>query len=214
LPLKDENPCILALPRGGVPIGFEVAKALNAPLDLVLVRKIGAPFQPELAIGAIVDGQNPELVRNEELIDGSDLESYIAEESARQLKEIERRRRVYLGTRPRVDVSGRTAIIVDDGIATGATIKAALHATRRAHPKRLILAVPVAPTDTLAALRKEADEIICLEQYANFGAIGEYYLDFSQVDDDTVRDLIARSAPVSTTTLHAVGKPVVTRETS
>lgn len=196
LPFKDQNPCILALPRGGVPVGFEIAKALNAPLDLVLVRKIGAPFQPELAIGAIVDGQNPELVLNDAIIKSLGLKSYVAEESAKQLKEIERRRQAYLGDRPRVDVSGRTALIVDDGIATGATIKAALHATRRAHPKRLVLAVPVAPTETLAALRKEADEVICLEDYEDFDAIGYYYADFSQVSDDTVRDLLSRSSPL------------------
>jgi len=113
-----------------------------------------------------------------------------------------------------VDVSGRTALIVDDGIATGATIKAALRAVRRANPKRLILAVPVAPTDTLAELRKEADEVVCLEQYEDFGAIGSYYLDFSQVRDDTVRDLISRSAPVPTTKPHTIDKRVVTGETS
>lgn len=210
LPFRAENPCILALPRGGVPIGFEVAKALNAPLDLVLVRKIGAPFQPELAIGAIVDGNNPELVLNDGLVDSLDLKAYVTEESARQLKEIERRRQAYLGDRPRLDVRGRTVLIVDDGIATGATIKAAIHATRRAHPKRVVLAVPVAPSDTIATLRKEADEVICLEEHEDFWAIGNYYDDFSQVSDDAVRDLMSRSAPLPSTTPRSSEKHVVT----
>ncbi|HTY65641.1 MAG TPA: phosphoribosyltransferase [Alphaproteobacteria bacterium] len=192
---KGESPCVLALPRGGVPVGIEIAKALDAPLDLVLVRKIGAPDQPELAVGAVVDGGRPEVVLNDDIIRVLELpEQYIAEESARQLKEIERRRQVYLAGRPRVDVAGRTALIVDDGIATGATIRAAILATRRAQPKRLILAVPVAPTDTVAALRKESDEVVCLEEHDPFGAIGYYYFDFRQVSDDTVRDLMAQAA--------------------
>jgi len=192
---KGENPCVLALPRGGVPVGIEIARALDAPLDLVLVRKIGAPDQLELAIGAVVDGARPEVVLNDEIIRVLGIpEQYIAEESARQLKEIERRRQAYLAGRPRVDIAGRTALIVDDGIATGATIRAAILATRRAQPKRLVLAVPVAPTDTVAALRKEADEVVCLEEHDPFGAIGYYYFDFRQVSDDKVRDLMAQAA--------------------
>ena len=192
---KDQEPCVLALPRGGVPVGIEIAKVLNAPLDLVLVRKIGAPDQPELAVGAVVDGGRPEVVLNDEIVSVLGIpESYIAEETAQQLKEIERRRRVYLADRPRVDIANRTALIVDDGIATGATIRAAILATRRAQPKRLVLAVPVAPTDTVAALRKEADEVVCLEEHDPFGAIGYYYFDFRQVSDDQVRDLMAQAA--------------------
>ena len=129
LQFKDERPVVLALPRGGVPVGFEVARALDAPLDLVLVRKIGAPFQPELALGAVVDGGRAETVLNEQTIREFQIpESYIAKESARQLAEIERRRRLYLADRPRVPLEGRTTIVVDDGIATGATMEAALHA--------------------------------------------------------------------------------------
>jgi putative phosphoribosyl transferase len=200
---KDQRPCVLALPRGGVPVGFEVAKALSAPLDLVIVRKIGAPNQPELAIGAVVDGEHPELVVNRHIVDMLGIpDEYLQEERARQMHEIERRRRAYLGGRPRVDLAGRTALIVDDGIATGATIRAALRATRRAEPKRLVLSVPVAPTETIAALRGEADEVVCLEDYDSFGAISLYYHDFTQVGDDEVRDLIARaneSAPAGGT---------------
>ena len=190
----------VSVPRT-VPVAFEVARALNAPLDLVLVRKIGAPHQPELAVGAVVDGSRPELVINQEIVALLDLpEHYIADESERQLKEIERRRQTYLAGRPRVDVAGRTTLIIDDGIATGATIRAAILATRRARPKRLILAVPVAPTETIAALRKEADEVVCLEAYEEFGAIGFYYADFTQVSDDEVRDLVARvGAPAAAT---------------
>lgn len=189
---KDEEPCVLALPRGGVPVAFEVARALGAPLDLVLVRKIGAPENPEFAIGAVVEGEKPEFVLNPEAVEFPDLTEYFAEEGKRQLREIERRRRVYLGDRPRLDIAGRTAMIVDDGIATGSTIKAAILATRRARPKRLVLAVPVAPTDTISAVRREVDEIVCLETHDYFVAIGAYYQDFTQVSDEEVRSLLAR----------------------
>ena len=193
---KNENPCVLALPRGGVPVAVEIARALRAPLDLVLVRKIGAPDQPELAVGAVVDGGRPEVVLNREIVDLLGIpDAYIADESAKQLKEIERRRTLYLAGRPRAEIAGRTALIVDDGIATGATIRAAILATRRARPKRLVLAVPVAPTDTLVALRTEADEVVCLEAYEAFGAIGLYYADFTQVSDEEVRALLAQPAP-------------------
>lgn len=197
---KDEHPCILALPRGGVPVAFEVAKALGAPLDLVLVRKIGAPFQPELAIAAVVDGKRPELVVNEDLVTELGIDDdFIASEETRQLKEIERRRQLYLAGRDRLNVEGRTAIIVDDGIATGATVRAAIHATRRAKPKRIVVAAPVAPVETAAKLRTEADEVVCLGEYEDFGAIGFYYRDFHQIQDDEVRDFMARATPVPVT---------------
>ena len=195
LRFKDQQLCVLALPRGGVPVAFEIAKALQAPLDLVIVRKIGAPGQPELAIGAVVDGEKPELVLNHGIIRMLEItDAYLAEEKARQMREIERRRQAYLAGRPRLEVSGRTAIIVDDGIATGATVTAALHATRRAGPGRLVLAVPVAPTDTLAALQGEADEVVCLEAYDFFPAISVFYGNFTQVNDEEVRDLLTRAA--------------------
>jgi putative phosphoribosyl transferase len=136
---------VLALARCGVPVGFEVACVLEAPLDLVLVHKIGAPFQPEVAVGAVVDGGRPETIINQEMIREFQIpQTYIAKESARQLKEIERRRELYLAGRTRAPVEGRTAIVVDDGIATGVAMEAALHATREAGPKRLVLATPVA----------------------------------------------------------------------
>lgn len=190
---KDQQPVILALPRGGVPVAAQVAAALNAPLDLILVRKIGVPFQPELAMGAVVDGGAPIVVRNEDVIrlagiDESEFKAICDDE----LAEIERRRQRYLGNRKRVDVSGRTAIVIDDGVATGATTRAALRATRARKPKRLVLAVPVAPTDSLPELRHEADDVVSLEDHEFFGAIGLYYADFSQVSDEEVIEILKR----------------------
>jgi putative phosphoribosyl transferase len=164
---------VLALVRGGLPVAFEVAKALAAPLDVVLVRKIGAPSQPELAVGAVVDGAQPEIVSNPEIMAMLGLsQGYVEAEAKRQLAEIERRRAAYLRGRPPVEVRGRTAIVVDDGIATGATTRAALHAVRRRQPSRLVLAVPVAPPDTLERLAADADEIVCLDRPEPFGAVG------------------------------------------
>jgi putative phosphoribosyl transferase len=178
---------VLALPRGGVPIGAEVARALDAPLDLLLVRKIGAPWQPELAVAAIVDGDPPDIVIDEETSAMSGVDrDYIETQARLELQEIERRRRVYLAGRAPVPVEGATVIVVDDGIATGTTVRAALKALRRRHPARLVLAVPVAPSDTLAALSAEVDEIVCLEQPYPFQAIGLHYGDFHQVGDDEV----------------------------
>ena len=184
---KDRHPVVLALPRGGMPVAAEVAASLDAPLDLVLVRKVGVPFQPELAMGAVVDGGDPTIIRNEDVIrlcgiDNAAFKAVCDEE----LTEIERRRKVYLGNRPRVEIAGRTAIVIDDGIATGATTRAALHAIRKQNPKRLVLAVPVAPHDSIEALRADADEIICLDDKDFLGAIGFYYRDFRQITDDEV----------------------------
>jgi putative phosphoribosyl transferase len=184
---RDQEPVIFALPRGGVAVAAEVASALAAPLDLLLVRKIGVPQQPELAMGAVVDGDAPLIVRNEDVINLADVsESEFKAVCDNELAEIERRRKYYLGDREAVDAKGRTAIIIDDGIATGATVRAALRATRLRNPAKLVLAVPVAPTDTIAELRAEADDIVCLEEHAFFGAIGYYYSDFRQVSDKTV----------------------------
>lgn len=192
---KDQRPIVLALPRGGVPVGFEVAKALNAPLDLVLVRKIGAPGFPELAVGAVVDGPAAETVLNEELVRELNIpDAYLEQETKKQLEEIERRRRIYLADRPRADVKGRTAIIVDDGIATGATIRAAVLAVRKAMPARLVLAVPVAPPETIEQLRADVDDTVCLLTPPYFGAISAFYADFHQVADDEVTDLMRLSA--------------------
>ena len=184
---KDRQPVILALPRGGVPVAAEVARALNAPLDLILVRKIGVPFQPELAMGAVVDGGNAIAVRNEEVIRMAGMDEAEFQVVCRaELAEIERRRARYLGGRDRVDVSGRTAIVIDDGIATGATTRAALQAVRMRDPRTLVLAVPVAATESLGILTREVDDIVCLEDYEPFGAIGFYYDDFRQISDEEV----------------------------
>lgn len=190
---KDQCPVILALPRGGVPVAAEVAAAFHAPLDLILVRKIGVPIQPELAMGAVVDGSAPLIVRNEDVIRLAGIdETEFKAVCDSELAEIERRRRRYLGNRERVNVDGRTAIVIDDGVATGATTRAALHATRMRNPRKLVLAVPVAPTDSLAALCGDADEVICLEDYELFGAIGLYYRNFSQVVDEEVIETLKR----------------------
>ena len=196
---KDERAVVLALPRGGVPVAAEVAAALNAPLDLILVRKIGVPMQTELAMGAVVDGEKPLIVRNEEVImlAGVDETDFKAVCDA-ELAEIERRRKRYLGGRPPIDVAGRIAIVIDDGVATGATTRAALRATRARKPKKLILAVPVAPTESLAEMQEEADEVVCLEDYELFGAIGYFYSDFRQTTDQEVIDTLGRFARAAT----------------
>lgn len=197
--LKDrvEPPCVvLALPRGGVMVGLEVARALGCPLDLVMVRKIGAPGQPELALGAVANGEHPVLVVNENVrrMTGAS-EAYLETEKERELAEIARRRARYLAGRAPAPVAGRTAIVVDDGIATGATMLAALRAVRRKGPKKVILAVPVAPPDSLQRLSAEADEIVCLHTPEWFMAVGQFYDDFRQIDDEEVVAALAEAAP-------------------
>ena len=190
---KAQRPVVLALPRGGVPVAAEVATALDAPLDLILVRKIGVPFQPELAMGAVVDGGKPIIVRNEDVISLTGVsEQEFNANCDQQLAEIERRRKLYLGDRPHSQIAGQTVIVVDDGIATGATTRAALQAIRMRKPSKLVLAIPVAPTATLKELRGEADDIVCLEDYEEFGAIGLFYSDFRQVSDTEVIEILAR----------------------
>jgi putative phosphoribosyl transferase len=190
--LRQDEPLVLALPRGGVPVGFEVAQELDAPLDVLLVRKIGVPWQPELALGAVVDGADPQVLINEGLASELAIErSYIASETARQLSEIERRRRIYLGDRPPPALSGRTVIIVDDGIATGSTARAALRAVRKAGARRIVLAVPVAPEDTIKQLRAEVDDIFCLLSPSPFIAVGAHYGEFPQLADADVIALLA-----------------------
>lgn len=190
---KGRGAVILALPRGGVPVAAEVAAALHAPLDLILVRKIGVPSQPELAMGAVVDGAAPIVVRNEEVIrfSGTTADEFDAV-CARELAEIERRRQLYIGDRARAEVAGQVVIVIDDGIATGATTRAALQAIRKRKPKELVLAVPVAPPDTVEQLRGEVDALICLETPEIFGAIGYFYRDFRQVSDEEVVAILKR----------------------
>ena len=190
---KDQRPIVLALPRGGVPVAAEVADAFKAPLDLILVRKIGVPYQPELAMGAVVDGPDPLVVRNEDVIRMSGVsEEEFAQVRDRELAEIGRRRIRYLGDRSHPELEGQVVIVIDDGVATGATAHAALRAIRNQKPRRLILAVPVAPTDTLRELSGEADEIVCLEDHELFMAIGDYYADFRQISDEEVTESLAR----------------------
>jgi putative phosphoribosyl transferase len=195
LDLAPPDPLVLALPRGGVAVGVEVARLLGAPLDVVLVRKIGAPWHKELAAGAVVDGEQPELVLNPDVVRGYGIdEGYLQAEKERQLREIERRRRLYLGGRPRPRIAGRTAIVVDDGIATGATVRAALHAVRRAAPRELVLAVPVASPEVLDRLAPDVDRIVCLHPDPDLMAVGQYYADFTQVEDDEVVAMLDEAA--------------------
>jgi putative phosphoribosyl transferase len=190
---KDRHAVVLALPRGGVPVAAEVAATLDASLDLILVRKIGVPAQPELAMGAVVDGLAPIVVRNDDVIRLSGTTAREFDEACeRERAEIERRRKLYIGERPRAEIAGQVAIVIDDGIATGATTKAALRAIRKQKPKELVLAVPVAPPETIAELRQEVDALICLETPDPFGAIGYFYRDFRQVSDEEVVEILRR----------------------
>jgi predicted phosphoribosyltransferase len=188
---RDDDVVVLALPRGGVPVAVEVAKHLGAPMDLLLVRKIGVPSQPELAMGAVVNGAEPTIVRNDEVIRLAWVSAAEFDAAChRELAEIERRRGRYLGGRLPEEVSGRVAIIIDDGIATGATIRAAIRALRRRKPRKIVLAVPVAPPEQIAQLRAEADDVICLETPSFFHAIGLWYGDFRQLTDEDVIGLM------------------------
>ena len=192
---KLVDPVVLALPRGGVPVAAEIAKALSAPLDIVLVRKIGVPYQRELAVAAVVDGDQPEVVVNEDVARHADLPpGYIEAHVKQELEEIERRREVYLQGQERVPLEGRTLILVDDGIATGASVRAALKALRRKKPKALVLAIPVAPIETLDEMKNDVDDIVCLHTPEPFFAIGVHYVDFHQMSDDEVISLLAGKA--------------------
>jgi predicted phosphoribosyltransferase len=187
---------VLALPRGGVPVAYEVARALGAPLDVFLVRKLGVPGHEEFALGAIATGGvrviNQNVVRelriSPDMIDGV---------AAAEEQELQRRERLYRGDRPPPDVRGRTVILVDDGLATGATMQAAVKALRQEGARRIVVAVPIAPPDTCEQLREAVDEIICAVTPEPFHAVGLWYEDFSQTTDDEVRDLLARSAGVN-----------------
>ncbi len=192
---KADTPIVYALPRGGVAVAAEVARALQSPLDLVLVRKIGVPWQPELAMGAVVDGSLPIVFRNADVLSmsGVDDEEFNAV-CNRELAEIERRRKLYLGSRAWLDPRDRVAIVIDDGIATGATTTAALRAMRQHKPRKLVLAVPVAPGDAIERLRGEADDVVCLYVPEDLGAIGFFYRNFEQLDDADVIGILATFA--------------------
>jgi len=189
---KPAAPVVYALPRGGVPVAVEVARRLAAPLDLLLVRKIGVPWQPELAAGAVVDGEQPDVVLNNEIVSAAGLtEAEIEDRIQAQLAEIERRRALYLpGLRP-VSARGRTAILVDDGIATGASMAAAIAAVRRRSPGKIVVATPVASRSAAMTLRGLADEFICLSTPENFAGVGQFYDDFHQLTDGEVVNLLA-----------------------
>jgi putative phosphoribosyl transferase len=184
-PLAEERPVVVALPRGGVPVATEVATALGAPLEVLVVRKLGAPHNPEYGIGAIAEGRT--LVVDTEAVAGLGI-SRIQLDAIIEREEAELRRRVaaYRGERPRLEMSGRTVIVVDDGIATGVTDTAALRAVRRLDPRRTVLAVPVSSDEAIDRLRHEADEVVCLERSLLMRGVGGCYDDFSQVSDEEV----------------------------
>jgi putative phosphoribosyl transferase len=193
MPLRREKPVVLALPRGGVPVGSAIAEGLEAPLDILLVRKIGVPWQPELALGAVVDGADPQVFINRAL--AAELaveEAYISGETAHQLAEIERRRKTYFGERAPIALAGRVVILVDDGIATGSTMRIAAHAVRKASAAKIVIAVPVAPRDTLAELQAEADAIVCLDTPNPFLAVSAHYEQFAQLSDEEVIAILSR----------------------
>lgn len=189
------DPLVIALPRGGVPVGAEIAQQLRAPLDVAFVRKIGAPGQPELAIGAISDGASPEIVLNEELVRVLGLsEAFVAAGAMRELATIEHRRKDYDTVRPAVQLAMKTVIVVDDGVATGMTMQAALRQVRRQQPRRLIAAAPVASREAVANLRGEADEVVCLSSPRRFGSVGSFYRTFGQISDAEVAELLKEAA--------------------
>ncbi len=204
--LKRERPVVVALPRGGVPVAFEVAKALEAPLDVILIRKIGAPGQPELAIGAITDGDEVDLVLNEDLADATGASAgYIERQKEIELRKIEERRERYFSGRARPGIEGRTVIVIDDGIATGATMRVAVKALRRRGAGRLVVAVPVAPPGTVESLQREVDDVVCLDTPEFFPAVGAFYRDFAQTGDQEVVSLLDRAAAFGLAQSHRSG---------
>lgn len=189
--LDVADPLVLALPRGGVPVAYEVARRLNAQLDILLVRKIGAPGHEEYGIGALVDGANPQIVIDEavaRMVGASD--DYIRHEVDRQLQELERRRAAYRKGQP-ISPTGRNVILVDDGVATGSTVKVALQALRKSGAAKIVLAVPVAPRSAIQELRSLCDEVVCLQMPEPFYAVGAHYQNFGQTSDAEVEELLA-----------------------
>jgi len=194
--LDPSGTVILALPRGGVPVAAAIAAHSGAPLDLVLVRKIGAPGEPELAIGAVADGAAPQIVVNDAIAAAFGLSpEAVRARAGPHLAEIARRRALWLKGRPPLGLSGRTAVLVDDGIATGATMAVAIAAVRAAGAARVVLAVPVAASDALAALSARVDETVCLAMPEPFGSVGAHYRAFPQLADDEVTELLDLHAP-------------------
>jgi putative phosphoribosyl transferase len=197
---------VLALPRGGVPVACEVADFLGSPVDLMIVRKLGTPGQEELAMGAIASGgvrvMNRDVIEALQIPDGA-----VSEVERRERQEIERREHAYRGKRPRPAVAGQCVILVDDGVATGATMRAAIAALRQQQPARVVVAVPVAPPDTVDVLRSEADEVVCLAMPEPFRAIGCWYVEFPQLSDEEVRTRLAQSWAARPVANAAVAEP-------
>jgi putative phosphoribosyl transferase len=188
-----EDVIVFALPRGGVPVGYEIARELNAPLDVFVVRKLGVPWQPELAMGAIA-GDGIEVL-NGDVVTAYNIPPHVIRSVAeREGDELKRRLLHYRGDRPFPDVTGKIAILVDDGLATGSTMKAAVRAVRQKHPASVVVAVPVAAADTCRELRREVDDIVCLHTPHEFSAVGLWYDDFSQTTDEEVRHLLGQAA--------------------
>lgn len=188
----NEDVIVLGIPRGGVVVAYEVAQAIGAPLDVYITRKIGAPYNPELAIGAVASDGG--IVLDDDLIRQLGVpESYVQEETERQRQEIERRAREYRGDQPSLELAGKTVVVVDDGVATGATTMATLRALQKQALKELILAIPVGPPDTVKALSKEADRVICLSTPRLFWAVGAFYTVFDQTSDEEVKRLLGAS---------------------
>lgn len=189
----DQDVVVLALPRGGVPVAYEVATELVAPLDLLFVRKIGAPGHPELGIGAVVDGASPQVVMNPEAAFLEPPAAYVAGQVRQELLEIDRRREAYLRGRRPIDLHDRTVIVVDDGVATGGTLRAALQGLQKVEVHRLVVALPVGPPDVVLDLAEQADEMVCLYTPEPFHAVGLWYRDFRQTTDEEVVDLLANA---------------------
>lgn len=197
----DPNAIVLALPRGGVPVAYEVARALSVPLDVFLVRKLGVPGQEELALGAISSGGM--RVLNNDIVETLGIpNSMIGQIVMRELRELERRERLYRAGCPPPDVRGRTVLLVDDGLATGASMRVAIMALRELQPARIVVAVPTASRETCDTLRELADEIICAQTPDPFYAVGAWYEDFSQTTDAQVRELLDRAAKEITPTMR------------
>jgi putative phosphoribosyl transferase len=187
---EHDNVLVFGLPRGGIPVAFEVARHLRAPVDVFVVRKLGVPWQPELAMGAIA-GQGIEVL-NGDVVTAYNIPPHVIRAVAeREGHELHRRLQEYRGDRAFPEVRGRTVILVDDGLATGSTMKAAISAMRRQFPNRIVVAVPVAAARTCRDLRSRVDEIVCLHAPADFSAVGEWYRDFSQTSDEEVRELLS-----------------------
>ncbi|BDY12019.1 phosphoribosyltransferase [Hydrogenimonas cancrithermarum] len=190
-----ENPIVLALPRGGVPVAYEVAKRLHAPLDVIIVRKLGAPFNEEFAIGALVEGEPERVVLNEDAVYRLGIgKSYLDEVVAKEREELHRRQQRYRGSQnPLENLAGKTVILIDDGIATGYTMKAALAAIREQNPASIVVAVPVAPSDTLPEMERLADRVVVLQTPEPFWAVGAHYERFDQTSDEEVIELLEKA---------------------